>query len=289
LPELSGRIWCFTPNPVLEIRFARGRLAISAGGKGQNVARQLRQWGATAYSVVPRTGMEWHQAAEKDRVPIQEIPIASAARTGWAFVEGAGKRLDFFTEDPRWKSADWRRCKKKLLRLIRPRDWLVVAGSVPAGVRRGWWKSLFLSLKKRGVQILVDGKGPLLREGLQAGVEWAKANLEEAEGTMNRRGAERCLAAMQTRSRGRCRLLITRGSRGLVIKAGGITVSVPAPRIRVWDATGSGDVVTAALIHGIRQGWEIGKIAGFSAWAGSEQAARRDEVVRRLKKRGVLA
>ncbi len=289
MPDMSGRIWCLTPNPVLEIKFLGGRTVVSAGGKGHNVARQLRQWGAAAVSVVPRIGMKWRHAAGKDRIPLREIPIPSAARTGWAFVEGAGKRLDFFTEDPRWKSVDWSRCKKNLRRLIRPRDWLVVAGSVPAGARPGWWKLLFLGLKKRGVRILVDGKAQLLREGLQAGVEWAKANLAEAEETMLRRGAGRCFAAMQARSRGRCGLLITRGPRGLLMKAGRTTVAVPAPQIRLWDATGSGDVVTAALIHGIRKGWEIGKVAGFSAWAGSEQAARRDEVVERLKRRGVLA
>ena len=242
-----------------------------------------------AVSVVPKTGTAWRLAAGNDRVPIQEIPILSGARTGWALMEGAGKRLDFFTEDPRWKTTDWSRCGVFLHRLVRPGDWLVVAGSVPTGARPGWWKSLFLGLRKRGVRILVDGKGQLLREGLQAGVEWAKANLEEAEETINQRGADRCLRAMQTLSRGRCSLLITRGPRGLVMKSGSKTMGVPAPSIRLRDATGSGDVVTAALIQGIQKGWEIGKVAGFAVWAGSEKAARRDDVVARLKRRGVFA
>jgi len=281
---MPARVWCWTPNPVLETKFASDRLKVSAGGKGHNVARQLRQWGAPAVSVVPRAGAEWLKAARKDKVPIREIPIRSVARTGWALMEKAGERLDFFTEDPRWKGADWTRCAIFLRRLVRPGDWLVVAGSVPAGARPDWWKSLFLGLKMRGVRILVDGKGQLLREALQAGVEWAKANLEEAEETMNRRGTNRCLAAMQALSRGRCRLLITRGPLGLVMKAGRTTLAVPAPKIRLWDATGSGDVVTAALIYGVCAGWEIGKIAGFAAWAGSEKAARRDPVVPRLKR-----
>ena len=224
------------------------------------------------------------QVARKDRVPVREIPVRSLARKGWAFVEGAGKRLDFFTEDPCWKRADWIRCGNFLRRSIRPGDWLVVAGSVPAGTRPGWWKSLFLDLKKRGVRIVVDGRGQLLREGLQAGVEWSKANLAEAEETLNQRGVKRCLAGMQTLSRGRGCLLITLGSRGLVLQAGTIKKAVPAPKIRIQDATGSGDVVTAALIAGIREGWEIGKIAGFAVWAGSQKAARRDEVVPRLKR-----
>ncbi|NDF16875.1 MAG: hypothetical protein EB079_02755, partial [Verrucomicrobia bacterium] len=158
LPERSGRVWCFTPNPVLEAKFEQGQLAISAGGKGHNVARQLRHWKVPAVSVVPRSGTAWRQATRKDRIPIREIRVRSAARTGWASVEGAGKRMDFFTEDPRWKRADWIQCGVFLSRLVRPGDWLVVAGSVPAGARPGWWKSLFLGLKRRGVRILVDGK-----------------------------------------------------------------------------------------------------------------------------------
>jgi sugar/nucleoside kinase (ribokinase family) len=55
------------------------------------------------------------------------------------------------------------------------------------------------------------------------------------------------------------------------------------------DATGSGDVVTAALIYGIRKVWEIEKVAGFAVWAGSEHAARRDGMVTRLKRPGDLA
>jgi fructose-1-phosphate kinase PfkB-like protein len=280
-----ARVWCFTPNPVFEIKFEPNRAhpVSSAGGKGHNVARQLRAWGVPAFSVVPMAGTEWMKAAQRDGSPIREIPIHSAARTGWAFLEQAGKRMDFFTEDPCWKRSDWSQCSKFICRLVRRGDWLVVAGSVPSGAQPGWWKSLFLGLKKRGVRILVDGKGQLLREALQAGVEWAKANLDEAEETMKRKGPDRCLAGMRTLSRGRCCLVITLGPRGLVMDAEKTKVAMPAPKVRLWDATGSGDVVTAALIYGIRRGWEIEKVAGFAVWAGSENAARRDGVVKRLK------
>ena len=281
-----ARVWCFTPNPVFEIKFEPNcaRPLSCAGGKGHNVARQLWAWGVPAFSVVPKPGTEWMKAARKDGAPIREIPIHSAARTGWAFLEQAGKRMDFFTEDPSWKTADWSQCSKFLCRLVRPGDWLVVAGSVPVGAPSGWWKLLFLGLKKRGVRILVDGKGQLLREALQAGVEWAKANLAEVEETLRRKGMDRCLAGMRTLSRGRCCLVITWGSRGLVLEAERTKMVVPAPKIRLWDATGSGDVVTAALIHGIRCGWKIEKVAGFAVWAGSENAVRRDGVVKRLKR-----
>jgi fructose-1-phosphate kinase PfkB-like protein len=282
---MPARVWCFTPNPVFETKIESpgGRAVLSAGGKAHNVARQLHCWGVPAFSVVSKPGPDWLQAARRDRVPLRKVPIRSAARTGWAVVEAAGRRLDFFTEDPRWKSWDWNRCGLFLRRMVRSGDWLVVAGSVPSGARPGWWRTLFLGLRKKRVRILVDGKGQLLREAMQAGVEWAKANLAEAEETMQKKGASRCLEAMRNLSCGRSCLSITQGSRGLVLQAGKQRFPGRAPKIHLLDATGSGDVASAALIYGIRKGWEIEKVAGFAVWAGSEKAARRDAVVRRLK------
>lgn len=283
------RIWCLTPNPVLETKFPDGRAVISAGGKGHNVARQLASWGVPAISLVPQAGRGWRKAAKKERADLCFLAVSAPARDGYAVTGVAGHRLDFFTRDPVWGLRDWSNIRGFLQRRLKTADWLVVAGSVPKGVPSGEWWKLFQTLKRKGVRLLVDSRGVLLREALQAGVDWAKANLAEAEGTMRQRGAKACLAGMRNLARGRCGLLLTRGSRGLVMLAGTTTMVVPAPKIQVQDATGSGDVVTAALIYGIHQGWEIGKVAGFAVWAGSENAARRNEVVARLKGRGGFA
>jgi|GEM_PF-659475 len=286
---MPPRVWCWTPNPVLETKFTEGGRIVSAGGKGHNVARQLLQWGLPALSVVSKVGKDWRRAARKDGLPIREIPIRSPSRTGWSLVEGPGNRRNFFGQDPKWKKSDWGRCALFWRRNFRKGDWLVVAGSVPKGARQGWWRNLFLRLKKGGVRIVVDGKGRLLREALESGVDWAKGNLEEAEETMNQKGGGRGFTAMQKISKGRSSLMVTLGSQGLAISHQGRVFKIPAPRVRVWDATGSGDVVTAALVYGIRKGWDMAKVAGFAVWAGSENAARRNEVVARLKGRGGFA
>lgn len=284
-----ARVWCLTPNPVLESKFIFGRAGVSAGGKGHNVAKQLKRWGVPTISLVPRAGSDWLEAARKDGVEIRLLPVMAAARDGYATVERPGNRLDFFTPDPVWSARDWQKVSGFLTSRTGKGDWLVVAGSAPKQSRSGWWRNLFQALRKKGVRLVVDSRGTVLREALVAGVDWAKANLAEAEGTVNRRGVNGCLAGMRRIARGRSGLFITLGSRGLVVQRGAKKIAVSAPKIRVWDATGSGDVVTAALLYGICRGWGMAQVAGFAVWAGSEHAARRDAVVARLKRRGVFA
>ena len=200
---MPARVWCWTPNPVLETKFTEGRRIVSAGGKGHNVARQLCQWGVAAISLVPKGGADWLGAARKDGAEIRFLPVTAPARNGYARVESPGNRLDLFTLDPTWRARDWKNACGFLKKRTRAGDWLVVAGSAPKGIRFGRWRKLFQAMKRKGVRLVVDSRGPVLREALAAGVDWAKANLNEAEETMGQRGVSGCLAGMWKLSRGR--------------------------------------------------------------------------------------
>jgi fructokinase len=50
---------------------------------------------------------------------------------------------------------------------------------------------------------------------------------------------------------GRTTVVVTRGAAGAVVRHAGITQTVPAPKVSAVDATGAGDSVMAALIHGL--------------------------------------
>jgi fructose-1-phosphate kinase PfkB-like protein len=44
--------------------------------------------------------------------------------------------------------------------------------------------------------------------------------------------------------------MVTLGKDGLLAEVNGTMFSIPAPKVKVKDPTGSGDVVTASLIYG---------------------------------------
>ena len=251
--RIRARVWCFTPNPVFEtkIESPSGRLVSSAGGKGHNVARQLHRWGVPAISVIGDGGAggeAWMAHAKKEGVKVLRIPVETGMREGWALLKEGVERVDFFTEDLKVGRSGWRKIKDFWIRNVKSGDWWVVAGSSATGWPKGWWKSLISDLQKRGVCVLVDSRGALLREAVEAGADWIKCNLEEAEATTGLQGVERCVRILK--GDGTTGVVVTLGKDGLVAEVNGTPFFIRAPKVKVRDATGAGDVVTAALIFG---------------------------------------
>ena len=261
-------MWCFTPNPVLEKKFDEktGRCFCSKGGKGRNVARQLQQWG------IPTISVSVSSSSILGTDPGSDPKAGAGERQGWAWVREGIERIDFFTEDLKVGSMEWRKIREYWMRNLKSGDWWVVAGSSATGWPRGWWKKLIGDLQKKGVTVLVDSRGALLREAVEAGADWIKCNLEEAEATTGLKGVERCVRILK--GDGTTGVVVTLGKDGLVADVNGSRFLISAPKVKVKDPTGAGDVVTAALIHGEIRGWTTDKTlriaAGVGAWKVSQ-------------------
>ena len=264
------KVWCFTPNPVRERKFVLGsdRVEVSAGGKGRNVARQLRAWGIPAISKTIFDSLDSRADVGSD----------SRERVGWALVTEGEERIDFFTMDPEINLTGWARIGKYWRQVLRKGDWWVVAGSSATGWPKGWWKKLISDLQRKGVSVLVDSRGALLREAVEAGVDWIKCNLAEAEETTGLKGVDRCIRSLK--GDGTTGVVVTLGKDGLAAEVNGGRIFVSAPRVRVLDATGSGDVVMAALVYGEIQGWTIDKTLRIAAGVGAWKVSHESDVPR---------
>ena len=281
--RVHARVWCFTPNPVLEtkIESPSGQVVSSAAGKGHNVARQLHRWGVPAISVVCNGGAEgetWIDHAKKEGVKVLQIPVKSGMRQGWAFLKEGVERIDFFTEDLKVGKSGWRKIRDFWIRNCKSGDWWVVAGSSATGWPKGWWKKVIGDLQKKGVTVLVDSRGALLREAVQAGADWIKCNLAEAEATTGMKGVERCIPNLI--GNGTTGVVVTLGKKGLVAEVNGAMFSIPAPKVKVKDPTGAGDVVTAALAYGETRGWTMEKTLRIALGVGARKVSRWGDVAK---------
>ena len=253
------RVWCFTPNPVRERKFVvgSGRVEVSDGGKGRNVARQLRAWGIPAISKTIFDAL----------VSGSDVGSDPRERMGWALVREGEERIDFFTEDLKVGSMEWKKIREYWMRNLKSGDWWVVAGSSATGWPKGWWKKVIGDLQKKGVTVLVDSRGELLREAVQAGADWIKCNLDEAEETTEMEGVERCIPNLI--ANGTTGVVVTLGKDGLLAEVNGSWFSIPAPKVKVKDPTGAGDVVTAVLVYGETHGWTMEKTLQIAARVGA--------------------
>lgn len=281
--HVRARIWCFTPNPVFETKIeSRGRRVVSsAGGKAHNVARQLYRWGVPTISVICDGGAEgvtWIDHAKKEGVKTLQIPVRAGMRQGWAWLREGVERIDFFTVDLRIRPREWRKIREYWMRNLKSGDWWVVAGSSATGWPKGWWKNLISDLQKKGVYVLVDSRGALLREAVEAGADWIKCNLEEAEQTTGLKGVDRCVRSLI--GNGTTGVVVTLGKDGLVAEVNGTMFSIPAPKVKVKDPTGAGDVVTAGLVYGETRLWTMEKTLRITLEVGARKVSRRGDVAK---------
>jgi len=286
--RVRTRVWCFTPNPVFETKIEphSGQIILSAGGKAHNVARQLTRWGVPTISVICDGGAEgvaWFDHAKKEGVKVLRIPVRAGMRQGWALLKEGVERIDFFTEDLKIGLREWRKIREYWMRNLKTGDWWVVAGSSATCWPRGWWKNLISDLQEKGVTVLVDSRGALMREAVAAGADWIKCNLAEAEATTGMKGVEACIRNLT--GNGTTGAVVTLGKEGLVAEVNGTKFLIPAPKVKVKDPTGSGDVVTASLIYGEIQGRGMKKTFHAAAIAGAWNAA--DGGMRKVAKRSL--
>jgi fructose-1-phosphate kinase PfkB-like protein len=279
--RIRARVWCFTPNPVFETKFEAisGRVVSSAGGKAHNVARQLYRWGVTAISVIcdgGAGGEAWMAHAKKEGVKVIQIPVQTGMRQGWALLKEGVERIDFFTEDLKIGKSGWRKIRNFWIRNLKSDDWWVVAGSSATGSPKGWWRKLISDLQKKGVTVLVDSRGAPLREAVEAGADWIKCNLEEAEETTGLQGFEQCVRSLT--GDGTTGVVVTLGEEGLVTEVNGTPFLIRAPKVKVGDATGSGDVVTAAVIYGEVFNWPIAQTLQRAAIEGTLHAMKENNL-----------
>ena len=273
---MRPRVWCFTPNPVLEKKFDEktGRCFYSKGGKGRNVARQLQQWGIPTISVSISSSSILGTDLGSD--PGSDPKAGAGERQGWAWVREGIERVDFFTEDLKIEPREWRNIREYWMRNLKSGDWWVVAGSSATGWPRGWWKKLIGDLQKKGVAVLVDSRGALLWEAVEAGADWIKCNLAEAEETTGKKGVERCIRNLI--GNGTTGVVVTLGKDGLVAEVNGTMFSIPAPKVKVKDPTGAGDGVTAGLVYGETRLWTMEKTLRIALGVGVRKVSLRGDV-----------
>lgn len=157
----------------------------SAGGKGVNVARALKNLEAPVIA----TGLAGGRAGDRiieelasEAILNDFVRISDESRTSTAVVDPtAGRLSEIYEWGPAVRPEELETLLDKLRYLSRVASFVVFSGSLPRDVEDDFYAEAIRDLSRRGVQCVLDCEGEPLRIGVEAEPFLVSPNQREAE------------------------------------------------------------------------------------------------------------
>lgn len=252
--------------------------SISAGGKGINVSKILKNLGEESVALGYIAGFTGH---EIERILKEENGIESdfiVIKDGFTRINVKIK-ADHETEinGPGLNiSAESREALLNQLREIKEGDTLFLAGSIPASLGNNFYAEIMEMLKGKDIAIAVDTTGEALKKSLQFGPSLVKPNLRELEEFFNvpietNEEIERYTRELQ--KMGATNIIVSMGGDGAYfLSKEGQSKFLAAPKGKVIDTVGSGDSMVAGFMYALKNNYSLEDAFKFSVSCGSATA-----------------
>ncbi len=249
---------------------------MTVGGKGLNVSLVLKELGDETYALgfvagftgkaiceeIKKSGLEGDFLEVEGQSRIN-VKIKSVAETD---INGTGANV---TEE------DVARLARKLKRVIRSGDWLIICGSVPPSLPLTAYSDFLEELKPpKGVNVVVDASGELLTESLKHKPFLIKPNLFElceifgVPNTIDTKKIVECARKLQ--HLGARNVIVSLGADGSVmVTETDQAMYVRAAKGQLINSVGAGDTMVAGFIHEYIKTGNYFKSLNFATAAGS--------------------
>ena len=167
----------------------------SAGGKGVNVARALKNLEAPVIATGFAGGRAGDRIIEElaaEAILNDFVRIADESRTSTAVVDPtAGRLSEIYEWGPRIRPEELDVLLDKLRYLSRVASFVVFSGSLPRDVADDFYAEAIRDLNRRGVHCVLDCEGEPLRIGVEAEPFVVSPNQREAESLVGQEFSER--------------------------------------------------------------------------------------------------
>ena len=267
---------------------------ITAGGKGVNVSLVLQQLQipTTVYGYLSgTTGTMIAEQLQRTQIPTDWIILPNQMNRINLKVKEQNAVTELNCRGISVSAADTGLLVDKL-RKYGDGDYIVLAGSVPAGASASHYADIMRALADTGVRFAVDAEGEALKEALKANPFVVKPNLRElcsVFGTEIETWWDALPYGRQMIEMGAQNVLLSLGADGtLLFNQEQRIWHLSAPHGEVKNAVGSGDSMLGGFLAGCASGRELTEalrmgIAAGSATAFSEWIATRSRMDNLLK------
>lgn len=285
---------CVVDQVVPERKLRCSQPESDPGGGGINVARAVQELGgdATAFWMCGGlTGELLRQLLDEKNLPHTAIPVEAETRENLiVYEELSGQQFRFGMPGARLTEAEIENCLHQFRSLDPPPEYLVLSGSLPAGVDETIYARIAQSLSA-STRVVLDTSGRPFQLGLETPVFLIKPNLRELSELAGRtveNDSQIHEAAESLISRGKVQVVVTSlGSGGAVLTTAEGQWQIRAPTVNILSKVGAGDSTVAGIVHALTQGWTINEAVRFGVAAGSAavmtpgtELCRRDDAER---------
>ena len=224
-----------------------------AGGKALNVARSAHLLGADVLAVPLLGGFGGQRVSamlEAAGVPFEAIATGGETRLTLAVLaRDTGQLTQFYELGDERAAEGFAEFRDRVLERCRAGGWLVLSGSLPAGIDPAVAGEIARDAGRRGSLVAVDQHGPWLAASVAAAPALVKVNDEEAReltGTPPRQA----IHELSSRAGG-ARVVVTMGTDGALMREGEKCWHGQLDARGVYS-TGCGDAFLAAMVASLQ-------------------------------------
>lgn len=242
-----------------------GRVSVSLGGVGWNVARNCASLGlqTSFFSVLGRDGHERaiREDARRFGVRLSGCRWETAENNRYLYISGRNGDMAAAVNDMRLCARIDGGFIDSVLPAVSECDVAVAEANLPPEALAVLAEGLSIPLVADGVSAVKCGR---LRAILPR-IHTLKANRMEAEMLTGQIEPEDCVRALL--DAGVRRVVVSLSGEGALCGEAGRVFRLPASGMPVTDTTGAGDSLTAALAAGLARGWDLAACAALGMQA----------------------
>ncbi|MGG1676218.1 tagatose-6-phosphate kinase [Neobacillus sp. NRS-1170] len=233
----------------------------TAGGKGLNVARVVKQMGedVLATGVIGGTiGDYIIQELTKSDIGNHFFQINQESRNCIAILHD-GKQTEILESGPTISAEEGAGFLEKYWELLSEVSLVTISGSLPKGLEPGFYRKMVEMGREKGIPVIVDTSGEPLRQVLTHDVKpfAIKPNIAELSQLLCMEVDESISSLKQLLTNelfhGIEWIVVSLGGTGAFIKNGGDFYLVTIPAINVVNPVGSGDAAVAGLAVALKR------------------------------------
>ena len=247
------------------------RVSNTAGGKGLNVSKVAAIAGepVTATGFVGGFNGRYVESMLKEQgVETRLTHIAAETRSCINIrEESTGRHTEFLEPGAAVTPEELERFWEDFCAASEGAKVVTISGSVPKGTPPDFYGRLIRYAKERGIRVLLDTSGQLLRDGAAARPTLIKPNTDEIEqllGVPAKSEEELIAAAEKLRDGGIEIVVISLGKDGALIACRDGVFRGVTPDIPVVNTVGCGDSMVAGFAVGLSRGYSLPETIRFA-------------------------